>query len=84
MNLELSDVEAAALAEELANTTGNDRYPFSERGHTLKAILAKLRLEPVRGPVPPPARVYPSPRAMATRRWRLASEFSPSRASRRR
>jgi hypothetical protein len=50
MHLDLSDEEAAALTEELANITGNDRYPFSERLRTLKAALAKLRPEPVRQP----------------------------------
>jgi hypothetical protein len=38
-----SDEEAAALTR--ADITGNDRYPFSERIGTLKAILAKLRVE---------------------------------------
>jgi hypothetical protein len=31
----------------------NDRYPVSPRILTLKAILAKIRPEPVRKPVPP-------------------------------
>jgi len=39
MHLDLSDEEAAALIKELADITGNDRYPFSERIRTLKAIL---------------------------------------------
>ena len=38
MYLELSDDEAAALAQELHNIVGNDRYPFSERIRTLKAL----------------------------------------------
>ena len=41
--------------------TDNDRCQFSERIRTLKAILAKLRPEPVREPLPPP-KVYAPPR----------------------
>jgi hypothetical protein len=48
MHLELSDEEAAALARELHDIVENDRYPFSPRIRTLRAILAKLRPEPVR------------------------------------
>jgi hypothetical protein len=49
MHLDLSDQEAAALIKELADITGSDRYPFSSRIQTLRAILAKLRPEPARG-----------------------------------
>ena len=52
MHLDLSDTETAALTKELDDMTRNDRYPFSERIRTLKAILAKLRPEPVREPLP--------------------------------
>jgi hypothetical protein len=62
MHLGLSDEESGALTKELANITGNDRYPFSERIRKLKAILAKLKPEPVREPLPPP-KVYPPLRA---------------------
>jgi hypothetical protein len=31
-HLDLSDDEAAALIKELADITGNDRYPFSAGG----------------------------------------------------
>jgi hypothetical protein len=61
-HLDLSDEEAAALIKELADITGNDRYPFSARIQTLRAILAKLRPEPAREPLPPP-KVYAPPRA---------------------
>jgi hypothetical protein len=61
MHLDLSDEEAADLIKELADTTGNDRYPFSARIQTLRAILAKLRPEPAREPLPPP-KGYASPR----------------------
>jgi hypothetical protein len=65
-HLDLSDEEAAALIKALADITGNDRYPFSTRIKTLRAILAKLRPEPVREPLPPP-KVYAPPRATAAR-----------------
>jgi len=55
--------------KELDKITRNDRYPFSERIRTLKAILAKLRPEPVREPVPPP-KVYAPPKATAATRRR--------------
>ena len=42
----------------------NDRYPFSHRIRTLRAILFKLRPEPARSPLPPP-KVYAPPRARA-------------------
>ncbi len=53
-HLELSDEEAAALIKELADITGNDRYPFSPHIQILRAILAKLKPEPAREPFPPP------------------------------
>jgi hypothetical protein len=69
-HLDLTDEEAAALIKELADIPGNDRYPFSTRIQTLRAILAKLRPEPAREPVPP-RKVYAPPRATAARRrWR--------------
>jgi hypothetical protein len=52
-HLDLSDEEAAALIKELADITGSDRYPFSRRIQTLRAILLKLRPEPAREPAPP-------------------------------
>ena len=67
MHLDLSDDETAALTKELDDITRNDRYPFSERIRTLKAILAKLPPEPVREPLPPP-KVYSLPGATAARR----------------
>ena len=60
MNLDLSDEEAAALAQELHEIVENDRYPFSPRIRTLRGILGKLRPEPVREPLPPP-KVYAPP-----------------------
>ena len=69
MNLELSDAEAEALIQELSGTINYARYPLSPRIRTLRAILAKLRPEPVREPLPP-RKVYAPPRATAARRRR--------------
>ena len=66
-HLDLSDEEAAALVALLSRTIDGDRYPFSERTRTLKAILAKLRPEPVREPLPPP-KVYEPPKVAAAQR----------------
>jgi hypothetical protein len=65
-HLDLSEEEAAALIKELADITGNDRYPFSARIRTLRAILAKLPPEPTREPLPP-LKVYAPPRSMSAR-----------------
>jgi hypothetical protein len=53
-HLDLSDDEAAALMKELRETVDNDRYQLSPRIRTLRGLLAKLRPEPVREPMPPP------------------------------
>ncbi len=68
-HLDLSDEEAAALTKELTDITGNDRYPLSRRIQTLRAILAKLRPERDREPLPP-RKVYAPPRATAAKRRR--------------
>jgi hypothetical protein len=60
-HLDLSDDEAAALTQELHDIFENDRYPFSPRIRTLRGILAKLRPEPAREPLPPPPKVYAPP-----------------------
>jgi hypothetical protein len=69
MHLDLTDEETAAQTQELHEIVENDRYPFSlSRSHlrcsprirTLRGILAKLRPEPVRKPLPPP-KVYAPP-----------------------
>jgi hypothetical protein len=62
MHLDLTDEEAAALIRELHDIIESNRYPFSPRIRTLRAILAKLRPEPVRDALPPP-KVYAPPRA---------------------
>jgi hypothetical protein len=66
-HLDLSDEEAAALTQELHDIVENDRYPFSPRIRTLRGILAKLRPEPVREPLPPP-KVSAGTRYPVTRR----------------
>jgi hypothetical protein len=67
MNLDLTDEEAAAFIRELRGITDNDRYQFSQRIRTLKAILAKLRPEPKRESSPP-LKQYEPPRAGRSRR----------------
>jgi hypothetical protein len=69
MNLDLTDDETAALARLLKSTIDADRYPLSPRIQTLKAILDKIRPEPVREPRPP-LKHYEPPRATAGRRRR--------------
>jgi hypothetical protein len=51
MHLDLSDEETAGLTQELHDIVESDRYPFSARIRTLKAIRAKLRPEPAREPL---------------------------------
>jgi hypothetical protein len=69
MQLDLTDEEIAALARLLTNTIDADRYPLSPRIQTLKGILAKIRPEPPREPLPTP-RHYEPPRATTARRRR--------------
>jgi hypothetical protein len=57
-DLELTDVETAALIELLKRATTEDRYPLSPRVLTLVGILGKLRPEPDRPAASPPPRVY--------------------------
>ena len=60
MNLDLSNEEAGALTQELHDIVENDRYPFSPRIQTLRAVLHKLRPEPARKPLAP-SKVYAPP-----------------------
>jgi hypothetical protein len=69
MNLELADKEAAALTQELHKIVESDRYPFSPRIRTLRAILAKLRTGACSRALPPPKR-YEPPRLIPGRRRR--------------
>jgi hypothetical protein len=66
---DLTEEETDALARLLRRTIDDDRYPLSPRIQTLKAVLDKIRPEPVREPLPPPE-VYAPPRATAARRRR--------------
>jgi hypothetical protein len=66
----LTEEETAALAQELRGVVQRDKYPFSARTRTLRAILAKLRPEPVRKPLLLP-KVYAPPKTVLSRR-RLA------------
>jgi hypothetical protein len=63
MQLDLSDEETAALLAELDRIIRDDRYPLSRRIRLLKAIVAKIRPERVREPLPPPPKTYAPPRA---------------------
>ena len=68
MTLDLSDDETVALTRLLTNTIDADRYPLSPRIQTLKAILAKIRPEPVREQLPPPKQYAPLRSTTARRR----------------
>jgi hypothetical protein len=59
MILDLTDEETDALARLPRRAIDEDRYPLSPRIQTLKAILAKIRREPL-----PPPKVYAPPRAV--------------------
>jgi hypothetical protein len=69
MMLDLTQKETDALARLLRRTIDDDRYPLSPRIQTLKAVLDKIRPEPVREPLPLP-KVYAPSRATAARRGR--------------
>lgn len=67
MTLELTEEETAALTRLLSTTIDDDRYPLSPRIQTFKGILAKIRPEPVREPLPE-RKVYEPPRGGRYRR----------------
>jgi hypothetical protein len=69
MTLDLTENESAALTRELHDIIESDHYQLSPRIRTLRGILAKLRPEPVREPLPPP-KIHASPRAKTARRRR--------------
>lgn len=69
MILDLSEEETAALTRLLTNTIDSDRYPLSPRIMMLKGILAKIRPEPEREPLPP-LKSYAPPRIDKGRRRR--------------
>jgi hypothetical protein len=69
MHLNLTDEETGALTEELRRIVEGDSYSFSPRIRTLRAILNKLKPEPVREPLPP-RKSYAPPRFIRGRRPR--------------
>jgi hypothetical protein len=69
MHFDLSDEEITALTRLLIDTIDGDRFPFSTRIQMLKAILSKIRPEPMREPLPP-RKHYEPPRATTARRRR--------------
>jgi hypothetical protein len=73
-NLEVNYAEADLLLAELYRIIDGDRYFLSPRIQTLRAIRAKIRLEPSPR-TPPPLKHYEPPRASAARRRRSAGRF---------
>jgi hypothetical protein len=70
MMLDLTEEETDALAKLVSRTIDDDRYPLSPPIQTLKNILAKIRPEPVREPLPQPKVYAPTRAALARRRRR--------------
>ena len=68
MNLELTDEQSEALIRGLRKLIDDDRYPFSPRVAPLKEILAKLRPEPERFPLPPQRHYEPPSKGRFSRR----------------
>jgi hypothetical protein len=66
MTLDLTEGETGALASLLSRTIDDDRYPLSPRIQNSKGILAKIRPEPAREPLPP-QKMYARPRAKGRR-----------------
>ena len=66
MPLNLTEYEKLALVALLTRTSDGGRYPLPPRVRSLKDVLARLRPEPVRDPLPPP-KVYAPPRATAAK-----------------
>jgi hypothetical protein len=67
MQLDLADEETEALARLLRNAIDGDRFPLSPRVQLWQGILAKIRPEPMREPLPSPKH-YEPPRAGRRRR----------------
>jgi hypothetical protein len=68
MNLQLTDEQTEALIRALSQIVENDRYLLSPRIRVLKEILAKLRPEPAREPLPPLRRYEPPSKGRYQRR----------------
>ena len=69
MTIDLTDEETAALMRLLNKAIDADRYPLSPRIQTLKGILAKIRPEPKREPLPPRSSLYGNVYAGADDPW---------------
>jgi hypothetical protein len=70
MTLDLTDDEAAALAQLLRRTINDDPYPLSPRLAPSKAILAKLNPPQPPSEPPPPLQARDGPSAAGRRRRR--------------
>jgi hypothetical protein len=83
MTLDLTEEETGALASLLSRTIDDDRYPLSPRIQILKGILAKIRPEPPREPLPPPKQLRTAARdyGKTTARWALTLESGPAQAT---
>jgi hypothetical protein len=68
MHIDLTEEETAALIKEPHGIVEHDPLPVLATIRTLRAILAKLRPEPVRQPLPPPKRYAAASRSRATAR----------------
>jgi hypothetical protein len=66
MDPDLSDTDITVLADLLKRTIDDARYPLSPRVTRLREVLAKLRPEPEREPLPP-RKFYEPP---SKGRWR--------------
>jgi hypothetical protein len=60
MKPDLSDEDIADLAKLIMRAIDASRYPFSPKVRRCKELLAKLRPEPAREPLPP-LKVYAPP-----------------------
>ena len=74
MTLDLSDDEAAALAQLLRRTIDENRYPLSPRLTPLKAILAKLDPPEPRPELRPPLNAYDAPKVRRRRAGRTGAK----------
>ena len=74
MNLDLNDQQTDTLIRELSSVIQNDRYPLSPRIVALKEILAMMRPEPEREPLPP---LDALPRATTIKGWQAGRYIGP-------
>jgi hypothetical protein len=67
-DLELTDDEAQALVRVIREAIDSDRFPLSPRIAVLRSILAQLRPEPARAPLPPLRNYVPPSKGRYRRR----------------